>query len=398
MIRYNEPGISEIEKAMQETAHRFAVEVMRPTGIALDKMSAAEVIAPGSAYWQVHKQYRQLGLNLVEVSADLSPVECARLAYIVNEELGYGDLGLGWGCYAATFPAALARATGRADLQEIFTFDQIGCWGITEPDHGSDMLDFTGQVSPPPGNGSISNCVAVRRGDKIAINGQKSNWVSNGSVAETMSLFCRYDDGSRNNLRAAFLVPLNLPGISRGTPLHKMGVRSLTDAEIFFDNVEIPASYMVVPPEMYTQFLAGTLIGANPGMAVYMVGMARAAYEFALDYSKERKQGGRPIFEYPTVRIKLFEVFRKINAARALCRHAMVAHAQTDQPYFPLAASAKVTCTQLCMEAVNGAFEIFGGNAQTEDYPIEKLYRDARLGTIADGTNDVLSLMASLQL
>ncbi len=167
---------------------------------------------------------------------------------------------------------------------------------------------------------------------------------------------------------------------------------------IYFDDVEIPFSYMAFGPQDYHQVLAGVLIGANPGMAMFMVGMARAAFEYALRYAKERSQGGRPIFEHPTVRLKLFEIYRKINLARAMCRQVMELHTKTDQPYFPLAASAKVSGTQLAVEAVNGAFDIFGGNAQTQEYPLEKLYRDARLGVIADGTNDVLSLMAASQL
>ncbi len=260
------------------------------------------------------------------------------------------------------------------------------------------MLDFTQQVSPIPRQGKSTDCVAVRRADKIIIRGQKSAWCSNGSIAEVMSLFCRYTDEDHELGRAALLVPLDLPGVSRGKPLNKIGVRSLTDAEIFFDEVEIPASYMAFGPDAYPQVLAKILTAANPAMAVFMVGLARAAYEHALAYAKERVQGGKMIFEHPTVRMRLFDMYRKINAARALCRHVMITHAQTETPYFPLAVSAKVTGTQLALDVVNSAFEVFGGNAQTHEYPIEKLVRDARLGTIADGTNDVLSLMASTLL
>lgn len=391
----SEPGLSELEQAFVKTAHQFAANVMRPVGIALDQLDPQDVVADGSPLFDVHRQYRELGLNLVEVSRDMSPVEVARVTYLVNEELGWGDLGLGWSCYAATFPAALAQSTGRAELMEQFTYDQIGCWGITEPNHGSDMLDFTRQTSPAPDDGASSDCVVIKQGDVLVINGQKSAWCSNGSIAETMSLFCRYDDGHNKGGRGAFLVPLDLPGISRGRPLNKLGVRPLTDAEIFFDDVEIPLANMAYGPDLYPDILAGILMGANPGMTIFNIGLARAAYEYALAYSKERVQGGKPIFEHPTLRMKLFEMYRKINAARALSRAVMIAHAQTDTPLFPLAVSAKVTGTELPLEVVNAAFEIFGGNAQTREYPIEKLFRDARLGTIADGTNDVLSLMAS---
>lgn len=213
-----------------------------------------------------------------------------------------------------------------------------------------------------------------------------------------MSLFCRYDDGSHKPNRGAFLVPLNRPGVRRARPIHKHGVRSLSDAEIFFDEVELPSKYLVCEGEVYTQALAGVLIGANPGMSIFIIGLARAAYVLALDYAKQRVQGGRVIFEYPTVRLKLFEMYRKIAAARALARHVMTVHAGNPAPRFELAATAKVTGTQAAFEVTASAFEIFGGNAMTREYPIEKLLRDARLGTIADGTNEVLSLMAASRL
>jgi alkylation response protein AidB-like acyl-CoA dehydrogenase len=393
-----EPGLTEDERAMRDVAHRFARDVMRPAGIKMDQSDPSAILAPDSPYWAAFKQYRALGLDLAEVTENLAPPAAARLAYLVNEELGWGDLGLGWSFYAAQFPAALAAAFGRADLMAEFTRDQIGCWGITEPSHGSDMLDFSHRLSPPASGGTQSDCVVRKRGGKLVISGQKSAWCSNGSIAETMSLFCRYDDGSGRPNRAALLVPLTLPGISRSPPLHKHGVRSLTDSAIFFDGVELDARYLVCEGETYTATLAGILTAANPGMAVFIIGLARAAYEMALAYAKERLQGGHPIFEYPTVRLKLFEMYRKINAARALARHVLTVHAGNPAPAFELAVCAKVTGTQTALEVTAAAFDIFGGNAMTRDYPIEKLVRDARLGTIADGTNDVLSLMASFRL
>jgi alkylation response protein AidB-like acyl-CoA dehydrogenase len=267
-------------------------------------------------------------------------------------------------------------------------------WSITEPDHGSDLLDFSHSVSPVGQGGLKSNCVVIKKGDKFLIRGQKSSWGSNGSIAHVSALFCRYDDGSGEAKCAAFIVPLDLPGVSRGKPLDKLGVRSLTDAELFFDDVEIPASYMLCPPEAYDELLAGILIGANPGMAIFSVGQARAAFELALAYAKERVQGGKPIFEHQAVRLKLFDMYRKIQAARALIRKTMLDHAQFA-PRFENSVASKVTGTQTALEVTNQAFEIFGGNATTKEYPIEKLLRDARMGTIADGTNDVLSLMAA---
>ena len=386
-------GLTEIEASIQEVAHRFAEDVMRPAGKVLDQLTPEEVIADGSPLWDVFKQYRELGLNLFEISEGLTPVEVARLTYLVNEELGWGDCGLGWSLYASNMAQGMIKAMGRDDLWDVCPPDSISMWSVTEPNHGSNMLDFSHTLAPAEEGGSRSDCVAVKQGDKFIIRGQKSAWGSNGAIATHSALFCRYDDGSGEAKRAAFILPLDLPGVSRGKPLDKLGVRTLTDAELYFDDVEIPESYLLCPPEAYDELVKGILIGANPGMAIFSVGLARAAFEHALQYSKERTQGGRPIFEYQAVQLKLFDMYRKIEVSRKLIRATMEDHAQFE-PQLQNAVTCKVTGTQMALEVTNQAFEVFGGNATSKEYPIEKLLRDARMGTIADGTNEVLSLVA----
>lgn len=386
-------GLTEVEASIQEVAHRFAENVMRPAGVALDRLPPQEVVAENSLLWGVFEKYRELGLNLAEISDGLSPLEIARLTYLVNEELGWGDCGLGWSLYASNMAQGMIRALGRDDLWDICPPDSISMWSITEPNHGTDMLDFTHKLSALEEGAGHSDCVVVNQGDKLLIRGQKSAWGSNGAIATVSALFCRYDDGSGEPKRAAFIVPIDLPGISRGKPLDKLGVRCLTDAEIYFDDVEIPASYMLCPPEAYDDLVQGIIMSANPGMAIFSVGMARAAFEHALVYSKERIQSGQPIFEFQAVQLKLFDMYRKIQSSRKLIRATMEDHAQFE-PQFQNAVSCKVTGTETALEVTNQAFEVFGGNGTSKEYPIEKLLRDARMGTIADGTNDVLSLMA----
>lgn len=389
-----EPGLNDIEASVQETAHRFAEETLRPLGIKLDRLDPEAVIADGSGLIGAFAQYRELGLDLVAISEQLEPLEKARLTYLVNEELGWGDCGLGWSLYAARFAHGMIDAFGRDDLKQICPDDAISMWSITEPSHGSDMLDYANRISPPEAGGGKSNCVAVKTGNGFVINGQKSAWGSLGSIANVSALFCRLDDGSGEPKNAAFIVPLDLPGISRGKPLDKLGVRTLTDAEIYFDDVEVPAEYMLCAPEAYPELVKGILAGANPGMAIFTVGLARAAFEHALAYSKERVQGGVPIFEHQAVQLKLFDIYRKIQATRALIRQTMQHHA-VHPVRFENCVSCKTMTTQMAVEVTNQAFEIFGGNAISKEYQIEKLLRDARLGTIADGTNDVLMLMAA---
>lgn len=388
-------GLNEVEAKTQEVARRFAQDHLRPVGRELDRLSPQEVIAEDSGLWKVFDLYHELGLDLRDVATESTPLELARLSYLINEELGWGDCGLGWSLYASGFAQAMIGQAQREDLLEEFCVNRnlISMWSITEPNHGSNMLDFTHTQSPMEEGGRISDCVAVETGDGYLIKGQKSAWGSNGSIADIAALFCRLDDGSGETKRAAFIVPLDLDGVSRSQPLDKLGVRALTDAELFFDEVFIPKRYLLAGPNEYEGLVETIILGANPGMAVFSVGLARAAFEYALTYAKERIQSGRPIFEFQAVQLKLFDMYRKWVSARTLIRSTMEQHAMYG-PKLENSVACKVTGTTMAVEVTNQAFEIFAGNGISKEYPVEKLLRDARLGTIADGTNDVLSLMA----
>ena len=158
-----EQGLTVVEAQVQETAHRFASDVIRPVGIALDRLQPEKVIAKGSPLWDAFDGYWDLGLDLEDISDELSPVEVARLTYLVNEELGWGDTGLGWSLYASGLARAMIKNLGRDDLAELCPPGTIGMWSITEPDHGSDLLDFSHSVSTANQSGLKSNCVVVKR-------------------------------------------------------------------------------------------------------------------------------------------------------------------------------------------------------------------------------------------
>ena len=180
--------MSETERAVKETVHKFAAEVMRPAGEKLDKLPADEVIAKNSIFWDVHKQYVALGLD--EVDPDMSPLEQARLQWTVGEEMGWGDSGLAIAFGAGGMPSALAAMAGREDLQEKFPPNVLGCWAITEPDHGSDMIDFDDAIIDPRGKRGKPNTVARADGNEYVISGQKAAWVSNGTIAKCSALLC----------------------------------------------------------------------------------------------------------------------------------------------------------------------------------------------------------------
>ena len=155
---------------------------------------------------------------------------------------------------------------------------------------------------------------------------------------------------------------------------------------------------MVIQPEAYAFATDMILSTANGGMGSVFVGVAQAALDLALDYAKERVQGGVPIFEHQSVKTRLFEMFRKVQAARALSRRVTLYNSLNVPPKLELAVASKVTSTETAFEVASGALQIFGGNGLSREYPIEKLLRDARASMIEDGCNEILSLVGAEKL
>ncbi len=393
-----EVGLSDEEVAIRDTVHKFAEEELRPAGQQLDRLSPEDVIARDSILWKVFAKYRQLGLNEIgtDPDNDLSSEAQVRLRYMISEELGWGDAGLAISLGVSNFPAMVAQMSGNPELIEKFPRDQVGCWAITEPDHGSDMVDFGGKVNAK--DRGRPNCLVRRDGDDLILNGQKAAWVSNGTIAQAAALFSAIESDNGEPASGVFLVPLDAPGVSKGKPLDKIGQRALNQGEIFFDDVRLPANHMVIGPELYPFAADGVLCQANGGMGSIFVGLARAALEMALDYAKERVQGGVPIIEHQSVKARLFTMFRKVEAARSLNRRVVMYNSMNSPPALHYAIASKVTSTQTAFEVASDALGIFGGNGLTREYPIEKLLRDARASMIEDGCNEVLSLLGAERL
>ncbi|MCY1431971.1 Cyclohex-1-ene-1-carbonyl-CoA dehydrogenase [compost metagenome] len=254
------------------------------------------------------------------------------------------------------------------------------------------MLDSSGHARHPGAAHGRLNCHARLQGDRIVINGQKSAWVSNGPIAQVCILFCGFDDGSGEDKRCVVLVPLDLPGVSRGAPLDKMGQRALPQGELFFDNVSLPLDHLVAGPEDYVRAEQGVLTEANALMGVMWTGAARAAYEHAYEYAHQRKQGGVPIVQHQNVRHRLFHMFARVEAARALARRAMLFNEVAPQPALQGSIASKITATQTSFDVASQAVQMFGGNGVTREYPVEKLLRDARSSMIEDGCNEMLAI------
>ncbi|MCB1679787.1 MAG: acyl-CoA dehydrogenase family protein [Halioglobus sp.] len=385
-----EEPLSEMEQFVQDTTHRFAADVLRPLGTQLDKMSAVDGVAPDSPLWGALEQAAGLGLD-VKSMLELSPLERERMMLIAAEELSWGDAGLGGMVLVSQMPGLYSVLAGNMEMVD-FCHGKLGCWGITEPDHGSDTLDPDGSIAASDGDYGRPNCVARIEGDKIIVNGQKSAWVSGGTIAQVCALYCHYEENGEVRPGVSLIVPLDLPGVSKGKALEKVGLRALNQGEIYFDNVEVPISHLLAGPGQYVDFVHHTLAEANVHVANLAVGMARAAYEHALAYAHERRAGGQKIILHQSVKYRLFHMFRKVEAARALVRRVATYNATAPQAALQGSISAKITATQTAFEVASDAIQIFGGNGLTKEYPVEKLLRDSRAMLIADGCNEALAL------
>jgi alkylation response protein AidB-like acyl-CoA dehydrogenase len=272
---------------------------------------------------------------------------------------------------------------------------EIGCWAVTEPDHGSDSLGFS---EPHWANADIRpNCIARRDGDEWVIKGSKSAWVSNGPIATVAALFCTIDGDEGFSGGGVCLAPLDLPGVSRGKNLNKLGQRALPQGELHFDDVRVPAANMVVGKELYSMTVEMVLAVANAFMGSTFAGLARSAYEMALDYANDRVQGGVPIIQHQGVRTRLFKMFAKVEAATSLSRRTHLLGAGGPPPV-QYSIASKTFCTNTAFEVASEALQIFGGNGLTKEYPIEKVLRDARAAMIEDGCNEMLSLIGGSKL
>lgn len=396
-----ETPLGDEEAAIQASVHRFAREVLRPLGTELDRLEAGQVIAPGSPYYSVFAEYAKLGLQ-PELLAELPPETAVRLESLIGEELGWGDAGLAVSLAVATFPLQMAAAAGNQELVELCT-GRIGCWMITHPDKGSDVQVFDMAREWVPGQpGNKGNVWGQLSGGDIVINGQCSAWVSNGAVAQVALCYISADygngffeqDGRPHGM--AVIVPLDLPGVTRGKPLDKIGQRALPQGEIYFDNVRVPKRYAVALQDEYYGNMASAWSYAGTHMSQVFTGVARAAFEMALQYCHERKQGGRPLIDHQLTRFRLGDMLRRVELARAVARRSLAYARLTPRGHPYATASAKVTVTEEAMRVADEALQLFGGAGTSREYPIEKLFRDARAALIEDGENRVLTMRLGL--
>lgn len=398
-------NLSDEERRIKEETHQFAADVLRPASVELDRLSPDDVIAERSLFWDVFRKAYSLGYHRWALPEALGGPGMSPLArHIFTEEMAWGSADFAVGLGVTSFPFGFAAMSGNQDIMRdvVMPFvndteaKHIGCWAITEPEHGSDTLMVgTEQFARPE---TASDLQARPDGDDWLISGQKSAWVSNGTIASHALAFLGIDRARGQTGGGVAVIPLDLPGVSKGAPLDKLGQRALNQGAIFFDEVRIPKRYMLVEPGGYSFIIDGVLANANAFMGAAFTGVARAAFEEALVYARQRVQGGKPIAEHQAVQLKLFDMFIKVETARQLSRAALAYNADASPPATQYSQASKVYCTQAAFEVASEAVQIFGGYGLAKEFLVEKLFRDARAALIEDGTNEVMSLTAARKI
>jgi len=402
-------NLTDEQKNLRDMVKRFGAEVMRPAGIELDKLSdPADVIADESILWDVFKKHHELGLHATGFSKsiggtaeDMDPM----MRILLLEEMGYADAGLAISLGVASMPFTYCQFLPVPELQNLarqYVEDKdcklIGCWGITEPDHGGDWsLGGDRPECGPSLRGEL-------KGNDYVINGQKSAWVSNGTIATHSLLHVSLDPSRGMRGQGIAICPLDLPGITRGKPLDKIGQRPLNQGEIFFDNVHLPKEYMIVTPRPAsedTERGSGLFSGGGTpmgSMAVMFGGLARAALDEAIEYAKTRVQGGVPIIEHKNIKLKLFKMFMMTESARSLARRLQLYNSTSGSSSMVHTMAGKWMSTETAFQVASEAIQIYGGYGLTKEYVIEKIFRDARAAMIEDGVNETLALSVADEL
>ncbi len=258
---------------------------------------------------------------------------------------------------------------------------------ITEPEAGSAANEMTTR--------------ADKKGDHYVINGKK-HWITGGGVSRLHLIFARvYEDGNPGGIAGFLAVRGEHPGLKIGNREPAMGLRGIPETEIIFEDLEVSADMAVIPPEGLARGFAGLMSAYNSqrvGAATVALGIATGAFEHAVDYAGERKQFGRPIAEFQGLQWLLADMSIQICAAQTLIYRA-AASAQNNTSGFPdmkLAAQAKIFASEMAIKVTSDALQIFGANGYSRNYPMERMYRDARMFTIGGGTAQVLrNLVAS---
>lgn len=270
----------------------------------------------------------------------------------------------------------------RKYLPKLASGEWLGAWGLTEPNTGSDAARM--------------RTTAVQDGDYFILNGTK-NFITHGASGEVAVVIARTGELLDYHAMTAFVVERGTPGFHAGKKENKLGMRASETAEMIFDNCRVHKSQVLGEVgEGFIQALK-VLDGGRISIAALSVGIAKGAYEAAVQYAKEREQFGQPIANFQAIAFKLADMATKIEAAELLTRRAGDLK-NKKMPCTKESAMAKLYASEIACQVANEAVQIFGGYGYIKEFPVEKHYRDAKLCTIGEGTSEIQKIVISRRI
>jgi butyryl-CoA dehydrogenase len=358
---------------------------------------AQEQLWPNAAKWDkehhfpkdIHKGLAQLGAYGICVPEEFGGANLDYLTLaLVLEEIAAGDGGTSTAISVTNCPVnAILMRYGNAEqkkkwLTPLALGAMLGAFCLTEPHVGSDASNLA--------------TTAKKIGDSYIINGVKQ-FITSGKNGDVAIVIAMTDKGAGKKGMSAFIVPTNAPGYVVARLEDKLGQHSSDTAQINFDNCRIPAENLIGQEGEGYKIALGALEGGRIGIAAQSVGMARSAFECALEYAKQRTSFGQAIFNHQAVGFRLADCATQIEAARQLIWHA-AALRDAGRPCLKEAAMAKLFASEMAEKVCSVAIQTLGGYGYVSDFPVERIYRDVRVCQIYEGTSDVQKIIITRAL
>ncbi len=368
--------LSEQHQMIRDALREFAQQQLRPHAAAWDR----ERRFPREALQQL-AQLGAFGVAVPEVDGGAG-LDYLALALVI-EEIAAGDGGTSTiisvnNCPVCSIGLAYASDTQKAQwLRPLARGEMLGAFALTEPHAGSDAAAL--------------RTTARREGDHYVLNGVKQ-FITSGKNADVCIVMAVTDKSAGKRGISAFWVPTNTPGYIVARIEDKLGQHSSDTAQILLENCRIPVANRIGEEGMGYKIALSGLEGGRIGIAAQAIGMARAAFEAALSYAKERQSFEKTLFEHQAVQFKLAEMATQIEAARQLVWHA-ASMKDAGMPCLKEAAMAKLLASEMAEKVCSDALQIHGGYGYLADFPVERIYRDVRVCQIYEGTSDIQKIL-----
>ncbi len=373
--------LTEEQGMIRDMARSFAADRLKPNAAAWDQ--SGEVPRDALA------EMGELGLMGMTIPSEWGGAETDFVSYVLAlEEIAAGDGGCSTVMSVNNSPVCAAINNFGSDAQKerflkpLAAGEMIGAFCLTEPQAGSDAANLRTK--------------ADRRGNVFVLNGTKQ-FITSGSIAGVAMVFAVTDPEAGKRGITAFLVPTDNPGYTVASVERKLGQKASDTCQIVLEDCEITPDLMLGEEGQGYKIALANLETGRIGIGAQSVGMARAAYEAALDYAKERTAFGKPIIEHQAVGFRLADMATQIEAARLMVHNAARLK-QSGQPCLKEASMAKLFASEMAEKVCSDAIQIHGGYGYLADFPVERIYRDVRVCQIYEGTSDVQRLVISRAL